>query len=318
MVCGESGAQPRCLDGVAVVANGEVYNHNELRQLLPRVATSGPPAPAPDCDIITELYTHFHNNHLVALPLLRGQFAFALYDPAARRLIVARDTFGIVPAFVAKTRGPEQQVVVWAASTLAGLPDACLAVAEVPPGCALIIEGSQVDDGEFSFERFAPRVPTSRATHDRPTAGLQETADTLRAALRASVASCLMADECVEFGVLLSGGVDSAIVATLMAEQLSNMATEAQHSRRDTATAAAAESSSGDGCNGPPGETDRAVGATTPTIHSFHVTLAGSDPVEAAAAASVAAALGLDHHVFSFSLEQGLAAVPQVQLRQLL
>src|SRR3982751_4985105 len=77
---------------VTVVQNGEVYNHRELRDGLRghRFAT--------ECD--TEVIAHLYEEHGLAFAeRLRGMFAIAIWDAKHRRLVLARDRFGIKPLY---------------------------------------------------------------------------------------------------------------------------------------------------------------------------------------------------------------------------
>src|SRR3954464_14320327 len=84
---------------VTVVQNGEIYNHaalgQELRARGHRFRTR--------CD--TEVIGHLYEQYgLDAFTRLRGMFAIALWDARARRLLLARDRFGIKPLFHARLR----------------------------------------------------------------------------------------------------------------------------------------------------------------------------------------------------------------------
>lgn len=90
------GRQPlynECGD-VAVVLNGEIYNYKSLRHdLLQRGHRF---ATASDAEVVVHLYEERRDD---CVDLLRGMFAFALYDRSADRLLIARDRLGIKPLY---------------------------------------------------------------------------------------------------------------------------------------------------------------------------------------------------------------------------
>ncbi|MBP8284651.1 MAG: asparagine synthetase B, partial [Chromatiaceae bacterium] len=92
------GHQPlKTADGtLTLIANGEIYNFIELRALLEarghRFLTHS------DCEVILHAYREYGENFLEHI---LGMFAFALFDSAHDRLILARDRLGIKPLFLA-------------------------------------------------------------------------------------------------------------------------------------------------------------------------------------------------------------------------
>src|SRR6516225_556342 len=86
---------------VAVVFNGELFDYPELR---PQLEARGHRF-ATHCD--TELIPHLWEDHgEKMLEHLRGQFALALWDQRRRRLLLARDRFGICPLFWTRRTTP--------------------------------------------------------------------------------------------------------------------------------------------------------------------------------------------------------------------
>jgi len=79
---------------LTIVFNGEIYNHRELRTRLEkrgaRFRTTS------DTEVLLQLYRH-HGRSMVQL--LRGMFAFAIWDSRERKMFVARDPYGIKPLF---------------------------------------------------------------------------------------------------------------------------------------------------------------------------------------------------------------------------
>jgi asparagine synthase (glutamine-hydrolysing) len=221
----ETGDQPVANeDGtVTVVQNGEILNYRELRGRLERAghrfATRG------DTEVLAHLYEE-HGDGFAAL--LRGMFAVAIWDARRRRLVLARDRFGIKP-LVYRTGADGLEF----ASDLRALPrgeidldalEAFLAFNSIPapltifrgsrklpPGHLLVWE----EGGAHRLERFACPAP-ARAGELRSEDDA-ELAEELRSRLRDSVRAHLVSD--VPVGVLLSGGVDSATLAALAAQE---------------------------------------------------------------------------------------------------
>jgi asparagine synthase (glutamine-hydrolysing) len=209
---------------VHVVQNGELYNYRELRMELERAGhrfrTQGD----------TEVLVHLYEQEGPAFARrLRGMFAVALWDSKLRRVVLARDRFGIKPLYYrAGATGLEF------ASELRALPrgeidldalEAFLAfnsipapltifrdTRKLPPGHVLVWEG-----GEARIERYARPVPAQvdQLREDDEA----ELTEELRARLRDSVRAHLIAD--VPVGVLLSGGIDSSALAALAAQETS-------------------------------------------------------------------------------------------------
>ncbi len=94
----DAAAQPMAsADGRRVITfNGEIYNYRELRALLPD--GGGRLRTASDTEVLLELYAAMGP---AMLPRLRGMFAFALYDLGARRVLLARDLYGVKPLYFA-------------------------------------------------------------------------------------------------------------------------------------------------------------------------------------------------------------------------
>jgi len=211
---------------IQVVQNGEIYNHLELGSVLERQGHRF--RTASDTEIHVHLYEE-HGPHYVRE--LRGMFAVALWDSKRRRLVLARDQFGIKPLYYSTEGG-----TLAFASELKALPrgevdldalEAFLAfnsipaplsiwqgTKKLPAGHLLVWDG----EGEPKVERFARPAPVP--ADEVRTENENELAEELRARLRDSVRAHLLAD--VPVGVLLSGGVDSGALAALAALESSN------------------------------------------------------------------------------------------------
>ena len=224
------GRQPAASeDGrIRVVLNGEIVNFAALRADLRRrghrFAGRGD----------TEVLAHLYEEHGAAmLPLLRGMFALAVWDGRERRLLLARDRFGIKPllyalderrlAFASELKAllalrdvpreldPDALDQYLACNCVLGDRTMVRAVRRLAPG-HLLVAGA---DG-VSVERWAhDRLPAATRLRTEP---LAELAAEARERLADSVRAHLVAD--VPVGVLLSGGLDSGGLAALAAREL--------------------------------------------------------------------------------------------------
>src|SRR5205823_4463107 len=120
------GAQPLVNEtgSVRVVCNGEIYNYRELRVELE--ARGHRFQTASDCETIVHVY---EDDGPDGIARLHGMFALAIWDRAARRLVLARDRLGIKPLFY--TSGPRG---FGFASEIKALVAAGLSDRQVDPG----------------------------------------------------------------------------------------------------------------------------------------------------------------------------------------
>jgi asparagine synthase (glutamine-hydrolysing) len=218
----ETGDQPIANeDGTLhVVQNGEIYNYRELRRELEsaghRFRTHG------DTEVLLHLYEE-HGDRFAER--LRGMFAVAIWDVRRRRLVLARDRFGIKPLYY---RAVDRELSF--ASELRALPrgeidldalEAFLAFNAIPAPLTIFSDVRKLPagqllvwtDGEIELKRFARPAPSAEIRTDDEAELVEE----LRSRVRDSVRAHLVSD--VPVGVLLSGGVDSAFLAALAAQE---------------------------------------------------------------------------------------------------
>jgi asparagine synthase (glutamine-hydrolysing) len=210
------------------VANGELYNHTELLRAL---RDRGHVVPdGPDTAMLPHLFEERGDDFPNALD---GMFAIALWDRVRHTLVLARDRAGEKPLFIAQhgrrfafaSEPGALALLPWVprdpdpASLARYLVHGCFAGADaafkgmrqLPPGHTL-----ELREGRTTLRRYwrpwdalltgAPAIPEAEA--------VERTRDALRAAVLSRVPGE------VRFGVFLSGGVDSGLVATLAARQL--------------------------------------------------------------------------------------------------
>jgi asparagine synthase (glutamine-hydrolysing) len=227
----EGGHQPVSNEDGSVwaVLNGEIYNHPAL---LDRLRTAGHELRS-RCD--TEVLVHLYEDYGDALVhALEGMFAFAIWDAKRRRLLLGRDRFGEKPLFWCERRGEiafASEATVLSAGV--GHPpeidpagvDAFFVFGYVPGPETILRETRQVpagstltweaDERRARVERYwSPPVPARDGL-----ISVREAVDEVDAMLERSVRSRMVAD--VPLGVLLSGGVDSTLIAAVAAQAAS-------------------------------------------------------------------------------------------------
>jgi asparagine synthase (glutamine-hydrolysing) len=221
-----TGKQPLLSEdgSVALVSNGEIYNHKTLRRQLEERGHRF--RSRSDCEVILHLY---EDHGVECLKHLNGMFGLAILDRGRRRLLLARDPAGMKPIYYARTsKGflfASEAKALLASAFLSAAPDweglnLCLAaryipaprtcfrgVERLPAGAFLLLEEGREMGGNFWTARFhdAAQVRSER-----------EYAEELERRLRGAVASHLAAD--VPVGAFVSGGWDSSLIAVFAAE----------------------------------------------------------------------------------------------------
>jgi asparagine synthase (glutamine-hydrolysing) len=256
----DSGAQPLLSPegSQALAVNGEIYNHRQLRAALESDYAFQTHS---DCEVILPLYRKFGHDFLNQL---EGMFAFVLWDDASNHWLVARDPIGIIPLYY----GHDAHGNLYFASELKALAPVCKEAREFPPGHYWARGDAEPTRYYYPGWREFDAVkegPTDRAA--------------LRAAFEAAVKSHMMSD--VPYGVLLSGGLDSSLVAAIAKKYAARRVEE-----------------------------DEKTEAWWPQLHSFAVGLKESPDLKAAR--EVAAHIGTVHHEFHFTVQEGIDALSDV------
>jgi len=209
---------------VAIVVNGEIYNHQELRGDLEKKGHRF--HSHSDSEVVAHLYEEVGDR---VPELLRGMFALAIYDVKARRLLLARDRFGEKPLYY--TQRPDG--FAFASELAALLADPGTAADVSPAAVDLYLSLQYVPAPDSIFRQInklpagclleigcggEPRVRRYYQLSHQPTLDAldeREAAERVRAAVEDAVRVRLMSD--VPLGAFLSGGLDSSIVVACMA-----------------------------------------------------------------------------------------------------
>ena len=213
--------------GNRIIFNGEIYNHVELRAQLNRdgIVTRS----HSDTEVLLKLYAH---KGPAMLNMLRGMYAFAIWDARKRQMFLARDPFGIKPLYIADD-GRALRFASQVKALLAGKVD----TRPEPAGHAGFLLWGSVPEPYTLYRgiralppghwlRVADGVVGRPVCYNNPTMGLRQVVsagpdDTgaalqqIAAAVRDSVSAHMVAD--VPVGVFLSAGLDSTMLAACAA-----------------------------------------------------------------------------------------------------
>lgn len=211
-------------EGLALTYNGEVYNYREIRSDLGNQNWTS----SSDTEVVLRAYGQ---KGIACLDEFRGMFAFALFDERRRRVYLVRDRLGIKPLYY-HANGDR----VAFASELGALLEAgdipteidrrglagylrfgylpapgtiYRGVLKLEPGTYIEID---LDRGRLQKRRYWNLEPTTRPRSE------SDALEELDSLLDEIIRLYLRSD--VPFGVFLSGGVDSSLVAALMARVL--------------------------------------------------------------------------------------------------
>jgi len=189
----ESGAQPLTNDDESIIlsVNAEIYNYKELKLEFPdyNFKTES------DCEVLIPLYLKYGNDFINKL---NGMFSFILYDANKDQLLVVRDHIGITPLYYGYTH--DGAFVV--ASEMKALVSLCIYINTFPPGYMYY-------KNEF-IQWYKPRwmvkdyIPVENVCLNY-----------LKTQFEKAVKRRMMTD--VPYGLFLSGGLDSSLVASIVA-----------------------------------------------------------------------------------------------------
>ncbi len=209
-------------ESIWIVVNGEIYNHEELRN---QHCGGHSFRSACDAEVVLHLYEEYGTR---CISLLRGMFAIGIWDDRAKRLVLARDRLGKKPLYYALSAerivfaseikgilatGPHVADPVAVHQYLAlqyvpGPDTAFRGIRRLLPGHLLIYENGRATEQRYWTLHYEPKI---RRT-DR------ECAAQFSSLLRDCVGVRLGGDAAV--GAMLSGGIDSSSVVAIMCDTL--------------------------------------------------------------------------------------------------
>lgn len=216
-----AGSQPMANEDQTVwlTINGEIYNYLELRNELTGLGHQF--RSQSDSEVVIHAYEEWGTD---CLPRLRGIFAFGLWDGPSKRLLMARDGFGVKPLYYA--RYSDRLVFASQPKAIVGDPafkrrlsasafGSFLSFGYVPHDQAIFEGMAKLPAGHFAlFEKSSLSISRfTRETADVRFTTPREAEDSVEFALRGAISAQLVSD--VPVGCFLSGGIDSSLLTAL-------------------------------------------------------------------------------------------------------
>jgi asparagine synthase (glutamine-hydrolysing) len=222
----QAGHQPMSNENgtIWIVLNGEIYNFAELREsLTSRYAFRS----HTDTEVLLHLYEEYG---LQCLPMLRGMFAFAIWDGTEQRLVLARDRIGKKPLFysiedgslafaselkallVGRSKPDVDPIALHHYLTFQYVPaprTIFRGIRKLEPGHVLVYQNGKISESAYWMLRYQPKA----VRRDE-----REFREEFLSLFRESVRLRLMSD--VPLGAFLSGGMDSSSVVAVMSDLL--------------------------------------------------------------------------------------------------
>jgi asparagine synthase (glutamine-hydrolysing) len=210
----DAGMQPMNLGGTHWVCNGEIYNWKQLQadHGFTHLESHS------DCEILGPLYSVLQNNLTSYFRSLDGVFALSIVDLSRNRVIVGRDPYGVRPLYQGLIYDADKKLVArMFASELKALNHICSDIHPVTPGSyyAYDLTTLRIVDHAIYHKPHWIVNPSYSPAHPN---GLDNACGALRFALEEAVRKRLMTERPV--AALLSGGIDSSLIASLVSRQL--------------------------------------------------------------------------------------------------
>ena len=191
-----TGNQPFFNKGVYLICNGEIYNHNELINKYKFETKSDS-----DCEVILHMYNAFGFDE--TCKQLDGVFALIIYNTNTNKIYISRDPYGVRPLFIGYNENEE----LFLSSELKSIYDLTIYCKQFTPGYSLEYDINSKNHIFRNYYDFQYKIDCLRDT-DFILVGIKNK-------LISAVKKRLLSDRPI--GALLSGGLDSSLIAGIIA-----------------------------------------------------------------------------------------------------
>jgi asparagine synthase (glutamine-hydrolysing) len=197
--------QPFKINQCVLICNGEIYNWKQLYKSMNIVPNTGS-----DCEVIIHCYKKYGMTH--TLQLLDGVFAFILYDKETKNIFIARDTYGIRPLFI--SNDDDKYLIASEMKSIINIPYRTNNIQQFTPGNCIKINLEKNIEQHFSFSH-CNSFTNYNITNEKD--ALFAIKHSLINAVKKRVENTDREITC-----LLSGGLDSSLIASLVRKVTKN------------------------------------------------------------------------------------------------
>jgi asparagine synthase (glutamine-hydrolysing) len=208
----DAGMQPYTKGAITWICNGEIYNSKSIESSL------GIKGAGSDCECIGDLYLRNRENPEGFVRALDGVFALVLYDGDLERLIVARDPYGVRPLYIGML--PSCGPTLTFSSEMKAQVLEFEKIEAFLPGHLQIYDTVHMKLLEDIKYHTIPWI-TNPMFHPDQVLGFEDASIALRFALEEAVHKRMLTDRPV--AALLSGGLDSSLIAALVQKNLNQL-----------------------------------------------------------------------------------------------
>jgi len=277
-ICGDDTTQPLVNNDntIYLIINGEIFNWKELQKELNYTCTKS------DCEIIFPLYEKYKNDLDTFFNKINGQFSFFLYDLESQHVLIGRDRIGVTPLYIGINESENRFVV---SSELKCLHKDLVTNIQVFPPRKYIYANVNIDSTNFTnfYRNYIDFNEKYKEITQFNENDLVKNKNIITEMIRTKLTNSvrlrlkdLVLNDQPEFGVLLSGGLDSSLIASLVVSLADEM-------------------------------------GYTKQIKTFSIGVDKNVP-DLVAAREVASFLNTDHHEYYFSIKEGLDSLEDVVL----
>jgi len=217
----DEACMPFELDGIYLICNGEIYNHKELEEKYNFTTKT-----TCDCEVILHLYKKYSkiekNSYLVANNIcneLDGEYSFILYDSNNKKLLIARDEYGVRPLFIGIKRNFYDSLIninsdyndIIFSSELKGINDAEYHTQQFKSGYYMVIDTQQLKILDYQLYRDDITIYDKlKFNNDTQEIILKKIREKLEKAVEKRIKNSDRKVAC-----LLSGGLDSSLICAI-------------------------------------------------------------------------------------------------------